>query len=160
MWTVALRCNNILLKKMSIISSLAMYEAQFTQNSLSNHSFYWQMWLICMNPVWNLSQKFQIWICIGITKFLPQNFPNDGKFDHTFRPPKCELLTEQFLKKSHANSALVHILQQNCDFTGAYPWWLEKSETQLHRESVFMWFQAETVRLAVLLRIAPFIVQL
>ncbi len=74
---VALRCNHILMKKKSIISSLAMYEAQFTQNSLSDLSFYWPMWQICMTKLHEPSvkslTKFQMWICIGITRFQPQN---------------------------------------------------------------------------------------
>lgn len=54
-----------------------MYEAQFTHNSLSDLSFYWPMWQICMTKLHEPSvkslTKFQMWICIGITRFQPQN---------------------------------------------------------------------------------------
>lgn len=139
-----------------------MYEAQFTQNSLSDLFFYWPMWQICMTKLHEPSvkslTKFQMWICIGITRFLPQNFPNDGKFDRTFRPPKFELLTERFPKKamqtvpgSHSTAKFgfywsISMVVGNI-WDSITPW------------KRFIWFQAETVRLAVLLTEA-FIVQL
>lgn len=116
---------------------------------------------ICMTKLHEPSvkslTKFQMWICIGITRFQPQDLMKVN-LTAPLDIPNLNFLLNDSLKKP-CKQCLVHILQQNFDFTGAYPWWLEKFETQLYRESVFMWFQAETVRLAVLLREA-FIVQL
>lgn len=146
MWTAALRCNHILMKKgpLSVVWQW-----------LSNLSFYWPMWQICMTKLHEPSMKslikFQMWICIGITRFLSQYFSNDGKLTAHLHFQNLNFWLNNSLKKP-CKQCLVHILQQNFDFIGAYSWWLEKFETQLHRKTVFMWFQAETVRLAVLLR--------